>query len=203
MSRSLKHRVAKLEEQLGRKLGGALIMVEPGETQKQALRRHFLEHPEQRDAEIFIFFIFSQGEKEDHGKENCQDVLPHQKRVPPPPKFGGPEVSGIQAGKPLEHRQKLKPAAPAQPPAGEEEVGWRHRLDRNLPYESWDGYLCQRGVWFRKITFEPLDPGAPLPVQPEKLDIRQRRTHITWKGKDCFLQNGWLYSRSTHEAIKL
>lgn len=200
MSRSLRHRVAKLEEQVGRKLSGALILVEEGETKKQALRRHFRKHPEQRDAELFIILDCSQGEKGVKTKENHRDASPHLELAPPPPKSGGSEVRGTLADRPSDHLQKLKPAAPAQPP--EEELGWPLRLDRNLPFETWDGYFCQRGVWFHSLTFEPINPGAPLPEQPEKLDIRQRRTPIVWNGQECYLQNGWLFSRSTQEAIK-
>lgn len=75
-------------------------------------------------------------------------------------------------------------------------------LDKNLPFESWNGLLCQQGVWFHKETLQPVNPDAPLPVQPEKLDIRERRTPIIWKGESCYLQNGWLFSQSTHAAIK-
>jgi hypothetical protein len=195
--------VAKLEEQVGRKLSGALILVGEGETKKQALRRHYREHPEQRDAEFFIILDCSQGEEGGHGEANHQDAAPHLESVPSPPRSEGSKVRGTQADKPSDHLQKLKMDRLAQPSAGEEELGWPLRLDRDLPFESWDGYFCQRGVWFHSLTFEPINPTAPLPVQPEKLDIRQRRTPIIWNGQECYLQNGWLFSRSTHEAIEL
>ena len=83
MLRTIKNKVAKMEETLGRKRGiMALIFAEPGETSEQAKERDFREHPEDRDCECFI--------------------IVHSAASPPP--AGGPPVPPareVEEGKPL------------------------------------------------------------------------------------------------------
>jgi len=203
MSRSLKHRIAKLEEQIGRKMSGALILVEAGVTKKQALKRHFRDYPDHRDSEFFIFLYFSKEETGEKKEGNHPKTSQNKKKTQTAQKDVVPGIGKILEEKPKNDSDKVNGASLEKDQQMEEELPWPMKMDRKMPFESWPGFFCQRGVWFDRVALMPIDPSAPIPLQPEKLDIRQRRTQITWKGEDCYLQNGWLFSRSTHEAIKI
>lgn len=87
MSRSLKHRVAKLEEQVGRKPSEALILVEEGKTKRRALRRHFREHPEHQNAEFLIFSGLSPGETRGEGQKKPPGRIAQTGHSPTPAEF--------------------------------------------------------------------------------------------------------------------
>jgi len=65
-----------------------------------------------------------------------------------------------------------------------------------------DTYV-QAGRRFSKETLEELDPGGPAPIQPEMLDIRESHREVLWQGRLYFIQNGWLFDRHTHKAVKV
>ena len=194
MSKSLKSRVAKLEEILGRNRGGALIMVNEWETKEEAMEKHFQEHPDHRDCEYFIFLYFENMEEAEKSGGKQIDSSTHQE---------GGEARENSAGRTWGDANNLtKPVQIDDRDALEEESPWPLRLDRNLPFETWVGFFCQKGVWFHEQSLQPVDSEVTLPVQPEKLDVRKHWKLITWKGKEFFIQEGWLFSRSTHKAIK-
>jgi hypothetical protein len=76
-------------------------------------------------------------------------------------------------------------------------------LDTSRPFESWDGYFWQDGLLFNKDTLEALPHDGPPPVQPQRLDPRERRTEITWKRRRLYLQNGWPFDPATWLAVKI
>ena len=85
----------------------------------------------------------------------------------------------------------------------EAELAKPRRLNTSRPYEYWDGYFVQHGLQFNKDTLEALPHEGPPPVQPKRLNPRERRTEVTWKHRRLFLQHGWAFSPDTWEAIKL
>lgn len=76
-------------------------------------------------------------------------------------------------------------------------------LDNSRPFESWDGYFFQDGLKFNKHTLEAIPADGPPPVQPERLNPRERRTPILWKKRHLVLQNGWPYDPATWEAVNV
>jgi hypothetical protein len=85
MSRSLKNRVARLEEILGRKGNAPLVTVHEGESMEEALERHFQEHPDYRDS---ITYIFIDGPPADDAEEMGGSPLDPFRQKPP----GKPEA---------------------------------------------------------------------------------------------------------------
>jgi len=76
-------------------------------------------------------------------------------------------------------------------------------LDRTRPYEvRYEAYI-QAGRKFCKETLLELNPGGPVPIQPEMLDLRAFFREIMWRGRLYFLQNGWLFDWHTHKAVKV
>ena len=76
-------------------------------------------------------------------------------------------------------------------------------LDRSCLHESWDGYFFQDGFRFYKHTLETIPTDGPPPVQPERLNPRERRTPVIWKKRQLNLQNGWAFDPATLEAVKI
>jgi hypothetical protein len=64
-------------------------------------------------------------------------------------------------------------------------------------------------IFFRTVSglistaLEALPFDSPLPVQPERLNPRQRRTPILWKKRHLVLQNGWPYDPATWGAVNI
>jgi hypothetical protein len=84
----------------------------------------------------------------------------------------------------------------------EEELAKPRLLDKSRPFESWDGYYFQDGFQFDKFTLEAQPYDGPPPVQPERLNPRERRTPILWKKRHLVLQNGWAFDPFTWQAVK-
>lgn len=76
-------------------------------------------------------------------------------------------------------------------------------LDRSLPFEVWSDRFIQFGREFRKDTLQEINPGSPTPVQPEIMDRKKYRTEIIWQGRHYYLQEGWLFCRSSWNAVKI
>jgi hypothetical protein len=112
-------------------------------------------------------------------------------------------VSGNPAGRPRGSLNKATLAMLAGIRQAEAELAKPRMLDTSRPYESWDGYFWQDGLCFNKDTLEALPHDGPPPMQPERLDPRERRTEITWKRRRLYLQNGWPFNPATWLAEKL
>jgi len=76
-------------------------------------------------------------------------------------------------------------------------------LDMSLPYDSWGDRYEQFGRKFHKDTLLEIPSGGPPPVQPKMLDHKKFRSLIELKGKDYLIQEGWLFSPMTWEAVKI
>jgi hypothetical protein len=112
-------------------------------------------------------------------------------------------VSGNPAGRPPGARNQLTRALLEGIRQAEAELAKPRLLDTSRPYESWDGYFLQDGLWFNKATLEALPHDGPPPIQPQRLDPKERRTEITWKRRRLYLQNGWPFDPATWERVKL
>jgi hypothetical protein len=104
-------------------------------------------------------------------------------------------ISGNPGGRPKGAKNKLTLAVLA----GNRSL----TLDRTGPLEiRFDAYV-QAGIKFCKETLVELNPGSPVPIQPEMLDLREFYREIMWKGRLYFIQNGWVFDWSTHKAVKV
>ena len=76
-------------------------------------------------------------------------------------------------------------------------------LDRTRPFEvRYEAYI-QAGREFCKETLAELNPGGPVPIQPEMLDLRAFFREIMWRGRLYFIQKGWVFDWHTHKAVKV
>jgi hypothetical protein len=114
-----------------------------------------------------------------------------------------PGQSGNPAGRPRGSLNKITLALLEGARRAEEELAKPKLLDMSRPYESWDGYFFQDGLRFDKYTLEAIPLDDPLPVQPERLNPRERRTPVLWKRRHLILQNGWAYDPATWQAVKI
>jgi hypothetical protein len=112
-------------------------------------------------------------------------------------------VSGNPAGRPRGARNKLTRALLEGIRRAEAELAKPRLLDPSRPFESWDGYFWQDGLLFNKDTLEALPHDGPPPVQPQRLDPRERRTPIMWKRRRLYLQHGWAFDPATWLAVKI
>jgi hypothetical protein len=92
------------------------------------------------------------------------------------------------------YRKKYKPTSPDDGPQA-------NMLDKSLPFEVWGQFYIQQGRKFRKDSLTEINPGDPPIEQPERLTTRKPRMVITWKGKEYYSQDGWLFDRRTWEAV--
>jgi hypothetical protein len=75
-------------------------------------------------------------------------------------------------------------------------------LDKSRHFEVWSDCYIQDGMRFKRDTLERVNPEGPVPTRPKRLDIREFRQEVKWKGRRCWSQFGWLFDRATHLAIK-
>lgn len=106
-----------------------------------------------------------------------------------------PGTSGNRKGRPRGSRNKFTEAVIE---------GFRTiTLDITRPLEvRYDVYI-QDGRKFCKETLEEINPGGPVPVQSEMLDIQGFYREVLWHGRAYFIQNGWLYDRHNLRAVKV
>jgi len=71
-------------------------------------------------------------------------------------------------------------------------------LDKTRPFETWSDVFIQFGVRFRRDNLQRVNPGGPIPTRPEKLNIREVRQEVTWRGRRFLSQRGWLFDPATH-----
>lgn len=114
-----------------------------------------------------------------------------------------PGVSGNPRGRPPGARNKLSLMVDEGIRRAKEELAKPIMLDQDLPYGAWGDRYEQFGRKFRKDSLTLVDPDAPILPQPEMLNTRKQRQEITWKRKDYFIQDGWLFDRATWMAAKI
>lgn len=114
-----------------------------------------------------------------------------------------PGESGNPAGRPRGSLNKTTLAVLDGIRRAEEELAKPLMLDMSLPYESWSDRFVQFGRVFHKDTMLEIPSGGPPPVQPKMADHRKFRSLIEFKGKDYLIQEGWLFSPMTWEAVKI
>jgi hypothetical protein len=85
----------------------------------------------------------------------------------------------------------------------EKELSRPIMLDLDQPYGVWGDRYEQFGRKFRKDSLTLKDPDAPILPQLEMVNVRKPRVGITWKKREYFIQDGWLYDRATWEAVKI
>jgi hypothetical protein len=102
--------------------------------------------------------------------------------------------SGNPGGRPKGAQNKLTHAVLAgnRPPT----------LDKSRHYETWSDCFVQFGMRFRRDNLERVNIGRPIPTRPERLNIREVRQEVTWRGRRYLSQRGWLFDRRTHLPIK-
>jgi hypothetical protein len=114
-----------------------------------------------------------------------------------------PGQSGNPVGRPRGSLNKITLAVQEGAKRAADELSKPKVLDKSRPYESWDGYFFQNGLRFDKHTLKAIPTDSPPPVQPERLNLRERRTSILWKKRHLTLQNGWAFDPATWEAVKI
>ena len=86
MTKSLKQRVRRLEERLGKNTGVVIIITEAGETAEQAKERYLTEHPEPQGSPVYMTLVTS----------NAQSPSPPLVRPSPSPPPVLPSGTGKQ-----------------------------------------------------------------------------------------------------------
>jgi len=115
-------------------------------------------------------------------------------------------VSGNPRGRPKGARNKFTQAVLEGIRRAEERLVQPKLLDRDKPYEFWEGFCIQEGVLF---GFDPLLqdyvalPDQAPPQPPKRFDPGQRRTEMTWKGRLIYVQNGWPFNPRTWRRVKV
>ncbi|MCL6622941.1 MAG: DUF5681 domain-containing protein, partial [Syntrophobacterales bacterium] len=112
-------------------------------------------------------------------------------------------VSGNPRGRPKGARNKFTEAVREGLRRVEEKLAQPRRLNRDKPYECWDGYLIQEGLRYDCNTEEMLPGQEPALRLPTRFDPGPRRTGMTWKKKEIIVQNGWPFDPRTWRRLKL
>jgi hypothetical protein len=115
---------------------------------------------------------------------------------------GRPWVKGQSAnpaGRPPGSRHKTTLAMLAGIKEAEAELAKPLMLDQTRPYQalSWAAFI-QEGRVFRRDNLQELNPREAPPIRPERLDIREHRETLVWRGQECIIQNGWLFDAKTY-----
>jgi len=115
-------------------------------------------------------------------------------------------VSGNPAGRTKGARNKFTLAVIEGIRQAEEKLAQPRVLDQTKPYECWDGALLQEGLWFKwddhLRDYVALPDQTPPPHPPDRLDPRERRTELLWKGRTIYVQHGWPFDPATWKRIK-
>jgi hypothetical protein len=110
--------------------------------------------------------------------------------------------SGNWAGRPRGAKNKTTMAVLEGARRAEEELAKPLMLAKDSHYEAWSDCFVQAGMRFRKDNLERINPKGPIPPRPERLNIREIRQEVVWKGRRCLSQFGWLFNRATHLPLK-
>jgi hypothetical protein len=114
-----------------------------------------------------------------------------------------PGVSGNPRGRPPGARNKISLMVEEGIRRAEVELAKPVMLDLDQPYGGWSNRYEQFGRKFRKDSLTLMDPDAPILPQLEMVNVRKPRQEITWKKREYFIQDGWLYDRATWMAAKI
>jgi hypothetical protein len=115
-------------------------------------------------------------------------------------------VSGNPRGRPKGARNKFTQAVLEGIRRAEEKIARPKLLDRDKPYEAWDGFCLQEGLLFGwdpvLQNYVALPDQAP-PRPPRYFDPSQRCTEMTWKGRFIYVQNGWPFNPRTWRRLRI
>jgi hypothetical protein len=111
-------------------------------------------------------------------------------------------VSGNPYGRPQGSLNKTTLAVLEGSKQAEEELAKPLMLDQSRHYEGWSDCYIQDGMRFKKDTFQRFNPGGRVPTRPGRLDIREIRREVVWRGKRYWSQRGWLFDPATHLPLK-
>jgi len=112
-------------------------------------------------------------------------------------------VSGNWTGRPRGAKNKTTLAMLEGVRRAEEELSKPLMLDQSRHFEVWSDVYIQDGMRFKRTTLGRVNPKGPVPARPERLDVREVRREVTWKGRRYWSQRGWLFARDTHLPIAL
>lgn len=90
------------------------------------------------------------------------------------------------------------PSLPSVYPPVRGESAGRFRGHAN---KFWSDCCIQSGLKFRRDNLLRVNPKGPVPLRPERLDIREPRQIIIWRGRRCWSQFGWLFAMDTYFPI--
>ncbi len=117
-----------------------------------------------------------------------------QQKAKPRGRPFSPGVSGNPRGRPRGALNKLTQAVLA----GNRPL----TLDKSRHFEVWSDCFIQDGMRFKRTTLERVNPKGPVPTRPERLNIREVRQEVMWKGRRYWSQRGWLFDPATHLPLK-
>lgn len=111
--------------------------------------------------------------------------------------------SGNPAGRPPGSLNKISLAVLEGVRLAEEELAKPLMLDTSRHYEAWSDCFIQDGIRFRQDNHLRVNPGGPIPICPERLDIREIRREVVLKGRRYWSQRGWLFAMDTNLPVDL
>ena len=116
-------------------------------------------------------------------------------------------VSGNPAGRPKGALNRLSRAVSEGISRAEEKMARPKELNREKPYECWDGLCVQQGVWYKwdpiLQDYVALSGQEPPPQPPARFDPGARRTEMVWKGREIYVQHGWPFDPKTWRPLKI
>jgi hypothetical protein len=110
-------------------------------------------------------------------------------------------TSGNLRGRPRGSKHKLTLMVEEGIGRAVEELSKPLTLDKSRPFEVWFDVFVQDGMRFRRDNLLRVNPKGPIPTRPEKLNIREVRQEMTWRGRRYWSQRGWLFDMDTHLPI--
>ncbi len=112
-------------------------------------------------------------------------------------------TSGNPKGRPPGSKHKTTLAVLEGARRAEEKLNRPLTLATSRHYEIWSDCFVQDGMRFRRDNLQRVNPKGPVPIRPERLDIREPRQVVEWRGKRCLSQRGWLFDPATHLPVDL
>jgi len=143
------------------------------------------------------------GVKEGRPVKPVGDFPPKIQKKRPRGRPWPPGTSGNAAGRPKGQRNAFTMAVIEGIKLAEEKIAQPMMLDPSKPYEYWDGYLIQEGLLFHCDTHEALPDQGPSPEPPRRFNPGERRTEMVWKGREIYVQRGWVFCPRTWRRLKV